>query len=151
MADPAGNYASEFNTRMISIAAGVSGKLEAALHAFARAAYDRISIATPIDTAQARANWFATSGAPEFEFAPLNDYKKRRGKNNPDLAAVSLAETLAHSNIDAWTGDTILYISNNAPYIGYLNEGSSPQAPSGFVEYALASAFVELRQLRIIG
>lgn len=35
-----------------------------------------------------------------------------------------------------------IYIENNLPYIGKLNDGSSTQAPAGFVESAIRAADV---------
>lgn len=142
---------SVFNTRMITIAAGISGKLEEALHAFAMTAYDNLQFATPIDTGQAKSNWRVGVGALLDEFFPLGDYNKRKGKHTPDVASVEATAALSHAAIAGWNGDETLFIANSSPYIQYLNDGSSVQAPAGFVEFALASAFNELRQLRIIG
>ncbi len=38
-----------------------------------------------------------------------------------------------------------LFLSNNVPYISRLNDGSSGQAPAGFVQAAIARASGELR------
>lgn len=133
---------------MIVIATGVKASFTEALHAFALLAYDGISEGTPVDTAQARSNWFVGIGEPALAFDPLSDYGKRRGKKNPDVSQVAADIAISHAVIETWDGEETLYIANSTPYIGYINEGG---ADSGFVEFALASAFNELRQSRIIG
>ena len=45
-------------------------------------------------------------------------------------------------------GDTV-YISNLAEHIVYLNQGSSTQAPAGFVEQAIMVAKAKLRTTKI--
>ncbi len=48
--------------------------------------------------------------------------------------AQALAEIAGH------TAGKEIFISNNVPYIGRLNNGHSAQAPSGFVEMAVRRA-----------
>lgn len=86
---------------------------------------------TPVDTGWARANWVPSIGvsydspavapsdpgqvsgqaaAQQAAVAGLTGYKLRRGR---------------------------VFISNNVPYIRRLNDGSSKQAPRGFVQAAI--------------
>lgn len=77
---------------------------------------------TPVDTGRAKSNWLPSLNSP--------DTRKVEPNQKPDIGP-----TLSAYGID----DTI-FISNNLPYIQKLNEGSSQQAPAGFVEAAIARA-----------
>ena len=88
--------------------------------------------ATPVDTGWARANWIPTIGTPRSSPTeqPSKGAHADRGEQE-QAAATVLRFTLA---------DAVLYVSNAVPYIGSLNYGHSTQAPSGFVERAVALA-----------
>lgn len=79
---------------------------------------------TPVDTGHARRNWIASLGEPN-EFEAVSDAAAEAG-----IAAV-ISYTLANGAI---------WISNVVPYIERLNNGTSTQAPSGFVEIAIDRA-----------
>lgn len=86
-------------------------------------------LATPVDTGRARANWIPSIGSP------VTDYKETSfdpSGGTTIAAAVELTGSLK-------PGDDF-YISNNAPYIGALNDGHSTQAPAGFVEQGVEAA-----------
>lgn len=106
----------------------------------ALAANQAIVLATPVDTGRARANWQANVGS---------------------------ALTGALTDIDRSGGDTIsrnarkisgrrpgsgqeIHITNNVDYINQLNQGSSAQAPAGFVETAVMVALNAIRAGRIL-
>ena len=84
--------------------------------------------ATPVDTGFARANWLPGLNAPPVVTVTRND---KTGRGAISRIAVVSRQFKA--------GDT-LYITNNAPYIGALDAGSSPQAKKGFVKAAVARA-----------
>lgn len=88
---------------------------------------DELVPRTPVDTGFARANWRPSVNAPAVN--PLT-------QNDPTGQATTARIAVVARR---WTpGDTI-FIRNNAPYIGDLNAGSSPQArPAGFVQRAVA-------------
>jgi hypothetical protein len=80
---------------------------------------------TPVDTGWARANWIPSVSRP------VN--KPAGSPENVDVAT-SAAESGA-VEVAGWTLDKgPIFISNNVPYISPLNNGSSSQAPAGFVE-----------------
>jgi len=86
-----------------------------------------VVMATPVDTGRARANWTVT----------LNT-RTKTSHERTDFEQV-LVESKAV--IDQYGSHTnAIYITNNLAYIGKLNEGSSAQAPAGFVEIALHEA-----------
>lgn len=83
---------------------------------------------TPVDTGWARANWLTTVATPAT--APLGT-REAVPTANPGLGQVLAYRT---------TGQGPVYISNNVPYIGRLNDGYSKQAPAGFVPAAIGRA-----------
>lgn len=89
---------------------------------------------TPVDTSNALSNWQLTIGAPaNNEIEPY--YFGRKGSTqsmSQDAAIIAGIKALKSKK----PGETI-YISNNAPYIKDLDEGSSLQEPAGFVDRAL--------------
>lgn len=68
---------------------------------------------TPRDTGRASSNWFPSVGTPSKE--------------------VTEGITPQPFNINPAPGEKI-WIANNLPYINKLNDGSSTQAPTNFVE-----------------
>lgn len=83
---------------------------------------------TPVDTGLARSNWTPqlTASTP-----PVRRIATEEGA----IASGTFA-------IKAISGDTI-HIINPLPYIEFLNSGSSPQAPAGYIEMALNKAQLE--------
>jgi hypothetical protein len=86
---------------------------------------------TPVDTGWARANW-----VPSLT-APFEGVSGTEGRPGPEQG-LGLAEVarfkLAHVKA---------LVTNNVPYIRRLNAGHSQQAPSGFVETAIAQALAD--------
>jgi len=95
---------------------------------------DELATKTPVDTSKAISNWQVTLDAPAT--AEINaHYEGKRGSTY----SLSSAETIALCRMmlrGKKPGQTI-FITNNADYIGKLNEGSSMQAPAGFVQAAV--------------
>lgn len=84
---------------------------------------------TPVDTGWARANWVPNIGSP------LQGVVGAPGKPN------NAAQTSAQASLIRYSlGQGPIYITNNVPYIGRLNAGSSKQAAAGFIQSAVARA-----------
>lgn len=106
-----------------------------------------VVIATPVDTGRARANWQTSVGVPITSTrAPYSDG-----------ADGSTAGTNARSAIDqckaavvGYKAGQTVYITNNLPYITPLNEGTSAQAPEGFVEKSVLKATATVKSARIL-
>jgi len=81
---------------------------------------------TPVDLGWARANWIPGAGrsAPS---APTG---------SPDNVD-SGAQQQGIAQVLGMAYDSDSYIVNNVPYIERLNEGSSSQAPAGYVDAAI--------------
>lgn len=90
---------------------------------------------TPVDTGWARANWIPSVGEPALLDSHLKD---------PNPGAVMAREQVHSAGLNAvlgWkVGDGPIFVTNNVPYIGALNNGHSAQAPAGFVQIALERA-----------
>lgn len=94
--------------------------LEKTVRAVALVVDAELVATTPVKTGRARSNWNPSLNTPDASIVEPGQ-KKSIGPIN---AAFKIT-------------DTIL-ISNNLPYIRELNNGSSKQAPAGFVDAALA-------------
>lgn len=83
---------------------------------------------TPMDTGRAAGNWFVDAFSP-----PKKVDEGRR-------SAVAMRENESRiESVKSIPWPTI-YISNNLPYIGRLNDGYSTKAPAKFVETSLKIA-----------
>ena len=90
--------------------------------------------ATPIDIGWARANWVPGIGGP-------GESLDRRALNESEVAQQSAAQQAAVSSVLSYTlNQGSIFITNNVPYIGRLNEGSSVQAPAGFIQQSVETA-----------
>lgn len=120
----AGKLLIEFaNQHLEETVSNVVRKTASTIHA-------NIVVGTPIKTGKARSNWVLSLGAPTSIVIPTHGITE------------SISETLAEAEVVIRrhkTGDSI-YITNSVDYIVSLNEGSSKQAPAGFVEGAVLIA-----------
>lgn len=100
---------------------------------------------TPVDTGRARSNWVVGTGpstAAVDAYAPGT--KGSTGGANTDAALQQARDFLASTDVK------VIYISNNLGYIQYLNEGSSAQAPAGFIEAAVQAGIDHVKTLRVL-
>ena len=97
--------------------------------------HNRVTMRTPVDTGRARASWQITTGAPStFVPAPAT-YDSTAGgaayqPPPPITPPMSIKDTV--------------YITNNIPYIEYLENGTSDQSPTGMVAITLAEIEAEI-------
>jgi hypothetical protein len=98
-----------------------------------------VVLATPVDTGRARSNWQVECNSPaQGVIEPLTTVQK--GHRGSGGAVARAAIEKGKEKIAQYKGGTpqaAIYITNNLPYIGALNDGHSAQAPSGFVERAV--------------
>jgi len=90
---------------------------------------------TPVDTGWARANWVPKIAAAHEGVVGSRDAAEA-GNINEGVSQSGVASVAAGYK----TPQGPVHITNNVPYIVYLNEGSSKQAPSGFVQAAIIKA-----------
>ena len=91
---------------------------------------------TPVDTGFARANWVPNIGQPAA--GPVGS------PSRVDSSAQTSGLTTVASTYDITQGP--VYVTNNVRYIERLNDGSSQQAPAGFVQLAIARAIAEVNR-----
>jgi hypothetical protein len=101
---------------------------------------------TPVDTSNALSNWQISLGQPA---------QNARGPYVPGYlgytAAASQAQAIAAAQamLEKVQPGQSIWISNLAPYIVDLNNGSSKQAPAGFVERAQLIGSKILREIKL--
>lgn len=103
---------------------------------------------TPVDTSAALSNYQIGINAPARATLPPRVAGKRGS-----TAAASSDQTIAAAETEIGTalpGDEI-YISNNIDYIQDLDDGTSPQAPSGMKDIALAAGREVLEGAKLLG
>jgi len=115
------------------LAAVLDAYIDKSITAVAVEAQATLVEGTPIDTGWARNNWLMSLDAPATEPAgsPDNVGSASAASQQGIAIVISSFSHRRHGNI---------YIANNVPYIGRLNDGYSPQAPAGYVETALDTA-----------
>lgn len=103
--------------------------------------------ATPVDVGTACTNWRVGVGyIPEGvipAFAPGT--KGSTASANQHNAIDEIRRAVAH-----YTNGQSIDIVNNVPYLAKLNNGSSLQAPAGFVEEAFLKGLEQVKQVRNI-
>lgn len=95
--------------------------------------HGRLTETTPVDTGWARSNWLPSVATPITE--PIGS----KEQVNTGAAQGGLSSILGWRFIQGPA-----YIANNVPYITDLNNGTSPQAPAGFVEIAIQAGINSL-------
>lgn len=93
---------------------------------------------TPRRTGWARSNWVPSIGSPkELDGTPPAEDQARAAVGQRDAAReAGIAQIVTGYRLSLGR----IYITNNVPYIQRLNDGSSKQAPAGFVQAAILRA-----------
>jgi len=104
----------------------------------ALAVLSEVVVSTPVDTGRARGNWLVGLGGPD---EPGLDEQRANADRSGQRAIRRGSERIR----DRRPGQQI-FVSNNVPYIGRLNDGSSAQAPAGFVPDAVAAGIEVARR-----
>ncbi len=133
-------------TRLRQLAVGVNANSQKAVRQVSQAVGYEVIEATPIDTSRAKYNWQSSVGLPKI--GVLLAYP---------AAPSSPAEgsSIARASVDAATisyrGQVGgVWIVNNLPYIGLLNNGSSAQAPADFVARAVLAGVRSISTVRLL-
>lgn len=87
--------------------------------------------ATPVDTGWARANWVPQIGS-SFEETAGTKEEAELGQIDQGQQQQGISEVTSSYRLPR-----LVYVTNNVPYINRLNEGSSEQAPAGFVQNSI--------------
>ncbi len=107
---------------------------------------------TPVDTGLARSNWRATISAPASGTIPpyAPGVKLGIGEGaNASAAKAQQKQVIERFNVAKHTS---IFITNNIPYIGALNAGSSPQSAGSMVALGLQTgrAILQAKASRVL-
>lgn len=141
----------EFERRMVEIGLTAKRNAVVAVRRGFVAIAKSLGADTPADVGTAVSNWIASTGAPSSEqrpaFAPGRD-GSTKGENA--AAMVALAEEIAAAYSLESMDTASLWLANNTRQIGFLNAGSSKQAPALFVEAAVAKGAAAAKLTRLL-
>lgn len=87
---------------------------------------------TPVDLGWARANWVPAIGRPG-DSSDVNTPAQEQITSQKAKQQQAIGQLTSYQ-----LGNGPVFISNNVPYISVLNNGSSTQAPKGYVQRAIA-------------
>ena len=118
----------------------IEGEAEKAVRRIQLRAFQAITSATPVATGYARSGWTPTTeGTPDRsrDPAPTDNAAARAAAGRRFAENTARANRIAASYV---LTNGRVYLTNGVPYVVFLNEGSSSQAPARFVERAIAAA-----------
>lgn len=138
MAKTAAQEIARFVRRMQFRAEQVDKNTRKVVRQAALAADSAVVQATPVDTGRARANWVVSVGRPVFQTTPDVD----------PSGSTAIAQGV--SAVRGYRGVGSIFITNSLPYIGFLEEGSSKQAPGGMLKFGEQAATAILRRAKLL-
>jgi len=115
------------------LAAAIERHIAGVVSSIGRAVTGRVVDATPIDTTHARSNWIPSIGTPH------------EGEAGSKESPSSVEQSVGLAQLQSYRleqGD--IFVTNNVPYMGALDSGSSPQAEAGFIDDAIVEALDNL-------
>ena len=119
------------------------------VRATALEAVRQLVMGTPVDSGRAAASWFVSIGEPTEKIRDQSGFKasKSEGERSANAnKALSIAINDANKEIGSFTLQSgSLWICNNMPYVGRLNDGWSARSPAGFVETAIQTATLKIK------
>ena len=116
-----------FNADLKKFAKATDLELETVVRKVAFDVYKGITQKTPVDTGRAKANWNIGLGAIDSRITKNTTFQA----NLPPKGA----------------GKRPIYITNNLPYIGRLENGYSKQAPKGMVRLTMLTVQRSIRNV----
>lgn len=137
-----------FEKRMKELGKRIDRNVPTLLRKVALSVDQAVVVATPVDTGRARSNWRASVNAPLTGTIPPYVPSTRGKAAGPNTAAAIQQAVAAVSTVDS--AKDVIYISNNLPYIGRLNDGYSAQAPAGYVQRAIGAASNAVRVSKLL-
>jgi hypothetical protein len=115
--------------------------------AIADSVLTELVVRTPIDVGTAKSNWVV--GINDYGDGPIPAYAPGTGGSTFQQNVNDAIEAGSREIANATLNDTI-NITNNLDYIEKLNNGSSTQAPAGFVEDAVVIGITAVKNVKII-
>lgn len=127
---------SDFNADLDRFIKKTGIKTDVAVRKVALQIYGGVTKKTPVDTGRARANWNMNVGSIDYSVDSPDQYGKSTGKHKGEGSAPA-SPRAKQLKLDKGDGEKVIYITNNLPYIGELENGHSTQAPRGMVSLTL--------------
>jgi hypothetical protein len=124
-----------------------TGAIEEAVKLIAVPGFETIVDATPVDTALAVSNWKVTLDAP-FEGIRTPFVKSVKGSGAGPARAAVKGE--AYARIQGFQIDRTVFITNNVPYIVYLDQGSPTTVASNMVARGVQTMQKVAKSIRIV-
>ncbi len=118
----------QFDVSLKKIAADIGIEVTLVVKKLAFDIFADVVAGTPVDTGRAMNNWMMSLGTPSRRVI-------EQGGSKGSVRSTKRAEAAA--TVVGLTPFSTVWISNNLPYIAELEEGSSDQAPRGWVEAAI--------------
>lgn len=144
----AGTSGADFRSRCNLVSNRVREQVRRKIVKYGTVLHQTLTMNTPIETGQARANWQAVIGSPPGLFiglyGPTSD-PRDLARAPPQAVDWQSYAASAEAVIARFQTGEVLYIYSNLPYIELLNDGHSKQAPAGFVEAAIMTASAAVR------
>jgi hypothetical protein len=135
MASPA-----QFANRMRKLGRIVEANSSRLVQKASTAILETVVTATPVDEGDAKSNWQTKIDEPASDILPSMDLT--------GAAAISNGKNVI-AGYDG-TKNSVVHITNNLPYIGLLNRGSSQQAPAAFVEMAVSAGAAAVSGTKVL-
>lgn len=137
-----------FSKRIREIAVGVEANSGKMVRKTVITVASAVALRTPVDTGRARANWRTQVGSALTAQAGAFP-QGTKGSTGAAAAAQATAEAVNAMQGPVKSGVPV-FISNNLPYIGRLNDGSSTQAPAGFIQSAIDAGIRAIHKSRLV-
>lgn len=97
-----------------------------------------VVLKTPVDTGRARANWQTTIGTPASGELDRQD----KSDTNSNIAIAQGSQV-----VEAAQPFSVIWLTNNLPYIERLENGYSQQAPNGMVSTTVTEISSQFRRI----
>jgi hypothetical protein len=136
---------------MATLAVSVEQNVEKTVRKVALVVDSVVVLATPVDTGRARSNWTVTlDNAAEGVREP---YSPGEGLGTGEGANAQAALNQGMATVAQYrsSNNSSIHIANNLPYIERLNDGSSAQAPAGFVQKAVQQGSAVVNGTKVVG
>lgn len=143
-----GSSLKAFGRRMGAHSRTFSQRVDKAIKRTAVIVDQTVVLATPVDTGKARSNWVVSVGSPSRQENAAYAPGSKLGKNETGNANAAMAQ--GRQVISGRKPGKTIYITNNLDYIEDLNNGTSQQAASGFVQKAVLAGKAYLKKVRVL-
>lgn len=135
-----------FAAKIDAISSGLAQKASDGAVSVATTILGDLVVVTPVDTSAAISNWQVGIGAPVTN--PIDPYFPGTQGSTYTVSGQEALDA-GKSKMQTKTPGQPIYISNVLSYIVGLNQGSSGQAPAGFVERAALIGAVMISKIKL--